>query len=265
MAEPDPTNLNELLAMMDEGEKRFVGLLPDDTMTPTYGKLVAGSLLSDCLALHLGIRTLLERWLSDEAGVLLRKMMENTAALVYLGGSRGKLESLAVEFMHALTKKELALWHADKQAYGDDAAEEGLKATQDELQRLKNEWRALGNKGKVPSFPKTDALLRKMRQDDKRGLIVRGHLYAHTSAMGLEGRLNTNREDAAVFETHKDPNLGVSVGATALDLLMGAGLGAAGAMGWSSETSTTIQDLRTDLGERMVPVMRAARKASADR
>lgn len=27
-----------------------------------------------------------------------------------------------MQFMHTLTKKELAVWHADKQAYGDQAA-----------------------------------------------------------------------------------------------------------------------------------------------
>lgn len=256
---PDAVHLNELLRLMGDTEKEFVGLLPKNDITPSYGTLVAGSLLSDCLALHLGIRTLLEKWLSDEAGVLLRKLMENSVALVYLGGKHGRLEELALEFMHDLTKKELALWLSDQQAYGDKRSADGLKAVQDELQRLKDEWRALGKKGNVPAFPKAEVLLKKMGQGDKRRLVVRGHLYAHTSAGGLQGRLNQAREDAIVFDTHTDPNRGVPVGATALELLMGAGLGAAGALGWSNDTKDAIAKLRSDLGSKLTALLRAAR------
>jgi hypothetical protein len=256
---PDPVHLDELLALMEDTEKEFVGLLPKDDITPSYGKLVAGSLLSDCLALHLAIRTLLKIWLSDEAGVLLRKLMENSVALVYLGGKHDRLEELALEFMHALTRKELALWLADQQAYGDKRAADGLTATRDELQRLKDEWRALGKKGNIPAFPKAEALLKKMGQGDKRRLMVRGHLYAHTSAGGLQGRLNEARQDAIVFDTHTDPNRGVPVGATALELLMGAGLGAAGAFGWSGDTTDAITKLRSDLEPKLTTLLRAAR------
>jgi hypothetical protein len=258
MATPDPTHLNELLALMEDAEGRFVRLLPTGPTSPSYGKLVAGSLLSDCLSLHLGIRLLLEKWLSQEAGALQRKLAENSAALVYLGGSHGRLETLAVEFMHALTKKELAQWHADHQAYGDGQASEGLQATKDELQRLKDRWHELGNTGKVPPFPKTDALLKKMGQGDSRRLWVQANLYAHPSASGFEGRLNQGRTDAIVFDTHTDPNRGVPIGASSLSLLFGAGQGAAGALGWP-DTFKAIQEMRDDVGAKVVPLMRAAR------
>jgi hypothetical protein len=261
MATPDPVHLNELLTLMSDTEKEFVGLLPSDPVTPSYGTLVAGSLLSDCLALHKSIRLLLERWLSDEAGVLLRKLMENSTALVYLGGQPTRMESLAVQFMHDLTKKELALWLADQHVFGDQQAGDGLKAVQNQLVSLKDEWRALGNKWNVPAFPSTEELLSQMGQGDARRLMVRGHLYAHTSAMGLQGRLNQGRTDAVVFETHTDPNRGVSVGVTAIELLMGSGLGAAGAFGWASGTKTSIQEMRTAMGPKLVAVQQAASAA----
>jgi hypothetical protein len=258
MATPDPVHLTELLALMATSERDFQRLLPQDPVEPSYGKLVTGSLLSDCLSLHLGIRLLLQKWLSQETGALQRKLAENTSVLVYLGGSRGRLESLAVQFMHSLTKKELAQWHADQQAYRDGQAAQGLKATQDELKRLQDRWRELGNTGKVPAFPKTEALLKQMGQGDKRRLFVQAHLWAHTSASGLEGRLNQGRTDAMVFDTHTDPNRGVPIGATALDLLTGAGLGASGALGWP-DTWKSIQEMRTDVAAKLVPIMQAAR------
>jgi hypothetical protein len=41
--------------------------------------------------------------------------MENSAALVYVGGAHGRLEEFAVQLMHDLRKKEVALWLADQQ------------------------------------------------------------------------------------------------------------------------------------------------------
>jgi hypothetical protein len=101
-------------------------------------------------------------------------------------------------------------------------------------------------------------MLSQMGQGDARRLMVRGHLYAHTSAIGLHGRVNQGRTDAIVFDTHTDPNRGVPIGATALELLMGAGLGASGALEWR-DTWKAIQQMRDELGPRLAELIAAAR------
>jgi hypothetical protein len=226
--------LHELLREVD----RLAGSIIAAGEVDSAGKRVVVGELASAWAAFRAIQILLERHHAEEARMLWRTLLDNTALLMWFQSRADDLEVLALRFYFtgAIRSERIAKTAADN---GYAWAEEMEAERQSELDGILAEAAEKGIE--LKELPHTYQLLEELSQE---GLYY-WHLHAsqliHATPIGLEQRFRPPGTDGGPvgIALTSDLEQAVQVGILAAETFIGALQSAAALLGWEVERVRT--------------------------
>lgn len=221
-----------------------------DAQTLALGLFVAA------FEVFLGIRVLLRERLAEEARMLSRTLLDDTARLAWLAKVRDdpeELDARALRFVFDSLEYEGRLMRAARDN-GYDWAEEELKGLASELEAVKDE--AKGKGIALKKMPKPVDLLRSLGQEKLYYWHVRASQSIHSSRIGFSARFQPGHNAGAPIRIPLESPVEevARVGAMAVQAFSLALIAAADILGW---------DARPDLVEYRERVVRLSNELFA--
>lgn len=264
MSDPVParsTRLLKLDALLED-----VAAKAQETRPPTieegalsYEQMLALALFVTTFEVYLGMRALLRERLAEEARMLSRTLLDDTARLMWLASVRDdpeELETRALRFVFD------SLDHESR--YARMARDIEREWADDELQRIADELedvtRAAERKRiKLRKMPKPRDLLRSLRQERLYFWHLRASQSIHSSRIAFYARFRSGTNEKAPVQIPLESTVEevVRVGAMAMQTFSLAVIAAADVLDWGGrdellEYRGRIMGLSTELLDRVV-------------
>jgi hypothetical protein len=237
-ARPQPafSRLPELYALLDDVAAKAQAARPRTSEGLTDSQTLALGLFVATFEVFLGMRALLRERLAEEARMLSRTLLDDTARLVWLAQVRddpGELEARALRFVFDSLEYEGPLMRAARDN-GYEWADEELRRIAEELEVVKAEAKSKGIA--LKRMPKPIDLLRSLGQEDLYYWHVRASQSIHSSRIGFSARFRPGSDpDAPILITLESPTDEVArVGVMAVQAFSLAMIAAADVLGWGS-------------------------------
>ena len=201
----------------------------------TYAQTLALALFVSTFEIFLGMRALLREQLAEEARILSRTLLDDTARLIWLAEARGdptELEARAMRFAFDSLEYEGPLMRAAKEN-GYEWADEALEDIAEELEAMKEEAK---NRGlTLKRMPKPIDLLTALGQRNLYYWHVRASQAVHSSRLGVSARFRPGSDQGAPISIHLESPLDevVRVGAMAIQAFSLAIVAAGDLLGWN--------------------------------
>lgn len=210
------------------------GARPRTSEGLTRAQTVALALFVSTFEIFLGMRALLHEQLAEEARMLSRTLLDDTARLIWLAEVRGdptELEARAMRFEFDSLEYEGPLMRAAK-GNGYQWADESLKGIDEELEALKDEAKSKGLT--LKRMPKPIDLLTALGQRNLYFWHVRASQAIHSSRVGVSARFRPGPDQAAPIAIHLESPLEqvIRVGAMAIQTFSLAMVAAGDLLGW---------------------------------
>lgn len=231
---PGSSRLPELHALLDDVAAKAQAARPGTSESLTDAQTLALGLFVAAFEVFLGIRVLLRERLGEEARMLSRTLLDDTARLTWLARVRDdsdELDARALRFVFDSLEYEGPLMRAARDN-GYDWAEEELQRIAEELETVQAE--AKGKGIALKRMPKPIDLLRSLGQEKLYYWHVRASQSIHSSRIGFSARFRPGvSTDAPILIPLESPVDEVArVGAMAVQVFSLAMIAAADVLGW---------------------------------
>jgi hypothetical protein len=230
------SRMSEFYALLDDVAAKAQAARPRRSEGLTDAQTLALGLFVATFEVFLGMRALLRERLAEEARMLSRTLLDDTARLVWLARVRDnpdELEGRALRFVFDSLEYEGPLMRAARDN-GYEWAEEELERITEELEVVKAEAKSkgIGLKG----MPKPIDLLRSLGQESLYYWHVRASQAIHSSRIGFSARFRPgSKPDAPILIPLESPIDEVArIGAMAVHAFSLAMIAAADVLGWKN-------------------------------
>lgn len=252
--QPASSRLPEFYALLDDVAAKAQAARPRTSQDLTDAQTLALGLFVATFEVFLGMRSLLRERLAEEARMLSRTLLDDTARLVWLAQVRddpGELEARALRFVFDSLEYEGPLMRTARDN-GYKWAEEELGRIAEELEVVKAEAKSKG----IPlkRMPKPIDLLRSLGQENLYYWHVRSSQSIHSSRIGFSARFQPGSDAEAPVLIHLESPIDevARVGAMAVQAFSLAMVAAADVLDWVSraelvEYRERVVRLSTDL------------------
>jgi len=189
----DSLPLRELLGLLEDVAAKAQSARPSTSEDLSDAEELGLALFVSTFEVYLGVRALLREGLAEEARMLSRTLLEDTARLIWLATSGEELEARALNFTYSSIEHERRLFRAAHEN-GYEWAEPALHDIDQELAVVKEEAERSGIELKKLPGPR-DAL-HAMGYGELLYWHVKASQVIHSSRIGLSGRFAPRPEDA---------------------------------------------------------------------
>lgn len=230
------SRLPELYALLEDVAAKAQSARPQTSQNLADAQTLALGLFVATFEVFLGMRALLRERLAEEARMLSRTLLDDTARLIWLAKARDdpdELEARALRFVFDSLEYEGPLMRAAREnGYG--WAEEELERIAEELEAVKGE--AEGKGIALKRMPKPIDLLRSLGQENLYYWHVRASQSIHSTRIGFSARFRPGANDEAQILIPLDSPVGevARVGAMGVQAFSLAMIAAADVLGWES-------------------------------
>jgi Family of unknown function (DUF5677) len=234
--EGDPSRLPALYALLDDVAAWAQRARPRTSENLTDAQMLALGLFVAAFEVFLGMRALLGGRLAEEARMLSRTLLDDTARLVWLAKVRDdppELDARALRFLFDSLKYERPLMRAARDN-GYEWAEEELKRIDEELEVVRRE---ASDKGiALRRMPKPVDLLRTLGQERVYYWHVRASQSIHSSRIGFSARFRPGAQagDPILIALESPTDEVARMCAMAVQAFSLAMIAAADVLGWET-------------------------------
>ena len=220
--------------MLDDVAAKAQAARPKTSEGLTDPQTLALGLFVATFEVFLGMRTLLRERLAEEARMLSRTLLDDTARLIWLARVRDdpeELEARALRFVFDSLEYEGPLMRAARDN-GYEWADQELERITEELEVVKAEAKSRGIT--LKRMPKPVDLLASLGQANLYYWHVRASQSIHSSRIGFSARFQPSSDtDASILIPLESPTDEVGrVGAMAIQVFSLAMVAAADVLGW---------------------------------
>lgn len=189
------TEMAELDALLDDIAARAQGALPRPLGSLSEDQQILLALYGSTFEVYLGIRALLKERLSEEARMLSRPLLEDTARLAYFASSPNHLEEFILRFRHDSLSHEEWL---NKVAKENDEpwADHGLARIEEE--RAAIEKAAEDASIALEPLPRPRRMLKDLGQPKLYYWHVRASNTLHSSVIGISSRFYQSEDGSTI-------------------------------------------------------------------
>ena len=230
------SRLTAFHALLDDVAARAQSARPRTSEGLTDAQTLALGLFVATFEVFLGMRALLRERLAEEARMLSRTLLDDTARLVWLAQVRNdpnELDARALRFVFGSLEYEGPLMRAARDN-GYEWAEEELERIAGELEFVRAEARSKGIA--LKRMPKPVDLLASLGQKNLYYWHVRASQSIHSSRVGFSARFRpgATAESAILIPLESQSDEVARVGAMAVQAFSLAMIAAADLLGWES-------------------------------
>lgn len=229
--------LHALLAEPDQRTRETVAELTE----LTYGKMMVLGLFVATWEVYRGIRVLLERRLAEEALMLMRTLVEDTARLQWLSRDAQDLEIRAIRYGWSSAKYERDLARAAR-SNGWAWAEEMFRTRAEEVEALRREAQAAGLGEEPENFPKTRDLLDELGSSRLYYWYARASQSIHSTGIGISARIRPPAGDTHMIQLESPPIDVARIGVIAGEHFISALVAASVLLSWNWEEIVAFGD-----------------------
>jgi uncharacterized protein DUF5677 len=228
------SRLPEFYALLEDVAAKAQAARPRRSESLTEAQTLALGLFVAAFEVFLGIRALLQERLAEEARMLSRTLLDDTARLAWLARVRDdndELDARALRFVFDSLEYEGRLMQAARDN-GYDWAEDELERIAEELESVKAE---AGSKGiALKRIPKPVDLLRSLGQEKLYYWHVRASQSIHSSRIGFSARFRPGANAGApiLIPLESPADEVARVGTMAVQAFSLAMIAAADVLGW---------------------------------
>ncbi len=184
---PDEDSLRQLVDLMNKADERAEATVGPIEL-PEHGQRIVLGLFVATWEVFRGIRALVAQLLAEEALMLSRTLLEDTARLIWLSLSPADLEERAIRF--SLTSEWYArdvaqTARANKWEWADDM----FRDRAEEIASLRTAAEEAGLGSEPPPFPKTPDLLDELGESRLAYWYARASQSVHSTTIGISARI----------------------------------------------------------------------------
>jgi hypothetical protein len=155
---------------------------------PAYEQRVVLGLFVSTWEVFRGVKALIERYLAEEAPMLSRTLLEDTARLMWLARDPNELESRVIRFGLTSAKYAKSVANAAR-ANGWAWADEMFEERENEIVALRGAAAQAGLGSEPDDFPKTWELLGDLKQRRLDYWYARASQSVHSTIIGISARM----------------------------------------------------------------------------
>jgi hypothetical protein len=223
--------LHSLLAEPDELARSLVSRV----YAEHEGERIAVGLFASAWEVYRGIRVLLERKLAEEARILWRTLVTDSALLMWFVTRKDEIDVLALRYHWTSAKHSRGIARAARDN-GFEWAQEMFNERGKEIAHILREARAMGIE-EPKNLPKPEELLAELKQNRLYYWHARASQTIHSTVIGLSARLRApEKEGEAVGIPLEGPQDEIAqVGIMAAETFIAALAAASNLLGWDEQ------------------------------
>jgi hypothetical protein len=183
----DEDSLRQLVDLMSLADERARATV-EPIELPEHGQRIVLGLFVATWEVFRGIRALVAQLLAEEALMLSRTLLEDTARLIWLSQSPGELEGRAIRFSLASERYARDVAQTAR-ANGWEWADDMLTDRAREIASLKKAAEEAGLGSEPLPFPKTSELLDELDDSRLAYWYARASQSVHSTTIGISARI----------------------------------------------------------------------------